>query len=280
MRRLIPLLILLLVVLASPAAAADVETATAELGAVRAELTWEPGLPSTTKPSLKITRSGQEFVSEPARCPTGEDDKLFCEQPGVLRDHKPILARDLDGDGEPEVLVEMYTGGAHCCVISRIYRFDGAGYSSVRTDWADTGFRLRDVEGDGKVELVTADPRFAYAFTSFADSAFPVQVYAYEAGELDDVSAGYPQLIRRDARSWWHTYTTSRRGGDARDARGVLAAWLADKYRLGEAADGWRRIRRALRRGDLRAGGGWANDEKYVRLLRRSLRAWGYTGSL
>jgi hypothetical protein len=279
MHRLTLALPLLVLVLASPAAAAA-ETATAELGTVRAELTWDPGVPSPTKPSLRITRAGQDFTSEPARCNTGEDGDFFCEQPGILQDHKPVVVRDLDGDGEPEVLVEMYTGGAHCCIVSRIYRFDGAAYSSVRTDWADTGFRLKDVEGDGKVELLTADPRFAYAFTSFADSAFPIQVYAYEAGELDDVSAGYPKVIRRDARSWWHTYTRERGGRDARDVRGVLAAWLADKYRLGEAADGWRRLRRALRRGELRAGGGWPNGEKYLRALRRSLRAWGYTGSL
>src|SRR5581483_9335641 len=29
-------------------------------------------------------------------------------------DH-PLTIRDLDGDGEPEILVDLYTGGAHCC---------------------------------------------------------------------------------------------------------------------------------------------------------------------
>jgi hypothetical protein len=30
--------------------------------------------------------------------------------------------RDLDGDGEPEVLVDFYWGGVHCCFYTDVYR--------------------------------------------------------------------------------------------------------------------------------------------------------------
>ena len=46
--------------------------------------------------------------------------------PGIdtIASPRPLTVRDLDGDGEPEVLVDLYTGGAHCCFYTVILRFD------------------------------------------------------------------------------------------------------------------------------------------------------------
>ena len=45
-----------------------------------------------------------------------------------------LAVRDLDGDGEPEVVLDLHTGGAHCCTLSRIHRLsdDGAGLLGTR----------------------------------------------------------------------------------------------------------------------------------------------------
>jgi hypothetical protein len=50
----------------------------------------------------------------------------------------------VDADGEPEVVTDLYTGGAHCCDISRILRWDGARYVAIDHDWATaaTGSRI------------------------------------------------------------------------------------------------------------------------------------------
>ncbi len=45
--------------------------------------------------------------------------------------HAPLQVVDLDGDGEPEVLVDAYTGGAHCCALTEILRFTGDGVRLV-----------------------------------------------------------------------------------------------------------------------------------------------------
>ena len=51
------------------------------------------------------------------------------------------------------------------------------------TYWGDASFGLRDLDGERLPELSRTDDRFRlYAFTSYAGSALPVQVWRYRAG--------------------------------------------------------------------------------------------------
>ena len=262
----------LLLCLPALAGAAE-QTATAEFGSVKAELRWDDDSPSKFAPALRITRPGEAFDYAPSQCSSGTPgkDDLYCEQPLVYEGHDYLVVRDIDADGEPEILVQLFTGGAHCCVILRMYQWDAAAgvYANVKHNFADPGFDLRDIESDGKVEFVSADPRFAYAFVSYAESQRPIVVYEFADGGFEDITARYPALIRRDARQQWRNYKAMRREGA--DYRGALAAYLADKLRVGEGKQGWRQVRRAL--GPLSRA-----DRTYLRTLRRTLRRWGYAG--
>src|SRR5581483_10268931 len=77
----------------------------------------------------------------------------------------PLTIRDLDGDGEPEILVDLYTGGAHCCYWTAILHYDGHTYRGTAELWGDPGYRLQDLDRDGRPELLTNDDRFAYQFS-------------------------------------------------------------------------------------------------------------------
>ena len=47
---------------------------------------------------------------------------------GIAAKQDSIRLRDLDADREPEVIVDLFTGGAHCCAFSTIYTFvEGSG---------------------------------------------------------------------------------------------------------------------------------------------------------
>lgn len=70
--------------------------------------------------------------------------------------------------------VFRYWGGAHCCEWTRVYRYDPASnsYTVSQHLWGDPGYKLEQI---GKQLLfVSADDRFAYAFTDFADSVMPI----------------------------------------------------------------------------------------------------------
>ena len=204
-------------------------------------------------------------------CPVSGYDTLF---------DNPVTARDLDGDGEPEILVDLYTGGAHCCYWTAILHYDGHTYRSNAVLWGDPGYELRDLDGDGRPEILTNDDRFAYQFAAYVFSVLPVQVDRYEHGRIVDVTSQYPWLVRREARQLWALYRQTRGEQDA-DERGVLAAWLADEYRLGLASEGWKQIEAVYRRGDLsapRVDTLWPAGRKYLSALRSFLEHTGYAG--
>lgn len=190
----------------------------------------------------------------------------------------PLTVRDLDGDGDPEILVDLYTGGAHCCFWTAILHYDGHTYRGNAVFWGDPGYELRDLDGDGRPELITSDDRFAYEFTSYAASVLPLLIDRYDHGKLTDVTNDYPAVVRREAASLWTEYLEAR-GRAGTDVRGILAAWLADEYRLGLAVQGWNRIDAAYRRGDVsapRVDPLWPAGRKYLGALRAFLTKTGY----
>ena len=191
---------------------------------------------------------------------------------------QPLRIADLDGDGEPEVLVDLYTGGAHCCWLTLFLRWDGRSYRSTQHLWGDPSYDVSDLDHDGRPELVSADDRFAYAFTNYAASALPIQIWHYDHGTLMDVTSSYPALVRKDAASLWTDYLQTRKQSGA-DERGLLAAWLADEYRLGLVDEGWAKIRAAYALGELsvpRVDPIWPAGQKYLTALRIFLAKNGY----
>jgi len=182
---------------------------------------------------------------------------------------------DLDGDGEPEVLVDLYTGGAHCCTVTELLRWTGSAYATQTRDWADPGYTL-DTTGGGTPTFVTADPRFDYAFTAYAFSALPVRLLSFRAGMWHDVTRAHPESLRADARRWAREYHAHRNG---HYALGLLAAWVADEYRLGRRHSADRFLAHELRAGRLKGVSLWPRRRAYVRVLHRRLRAWGYAKS-
>ena len=232
---------------------------------VRATVTFEKRGAEFGKLRLRITRNGRTWRSGPL-------GSAYILRPTVH-------VRDLDVDGEPEVWLDTYTGGAHCCLDSRFFRWLPARvqYRATKHAWRDIGYRRLRLDGDSRPELVSADARFGYMFTAFAASAFPVQIWHFDHGRMLDVTRSYPSSIERDADELWRLYQRFRPGPD--DPRGVLAAWVADQYLLGRGEDAWATMERLRERGafgprpDLV---GWPQGKAYLRELRQFLVKLGY----
>jgi len=252
-------------------------------GAIAVDLSYRADRYSDSDLRIVIRRAGKLVLSAPVSRLACNDCQPAGMNPDVL-DH-PLTIRDLDGDGEPEVLLDLYSGGAHCCFYTVIFRWDGTAYTARSKLWGDPGYELNDLDRTGRPEFVSADDRFAYEFTDYADSALPVQIWRYDQGSLRDLTASYPSVLRAEANGLWGDYLAARKTRD--DIRGILAAWLADEIRLGRAAPAWEQLDAIERRGDLTAPKAdaypwlldaryWPDGRAYLAKLERFLRASGY----
>jgi hypothetical protein len=226
-------------------------------------------------------RNGAVAVDQAVVSPDCSD---ICTPAGAAFDRDSSLqVRDLDGDGEPEVILDLYTGGAHCCFTSQIYSLISAGPGGVAPTYAmkehnffDPGYTLTDLNGDGIPEFKSADGRFAYAISSYAGSGMPLQILRWQGGDLQDVTGEFPALIQRDSKHWWRAYRkyAGRKPPNNDFGLGALAAWSADEYRLGHGDRVQRELKAALRRGWL--DGVFGSGRHTVRTLNALLSDAGY----
>jgi hypothetical protein len=258
------------------ALAGDAGSATAASGAVSATLTWDAAELGNANPHLVVTRAGATaFDGSPVTSSQGCSEG-GCTYAASGERSGPLQVRDLDGDGEPEVLVDAYTGGAHCCSVTEILRFSGAAYSVSEAFWGDPGYDLTDLNADGRPEFVTFDDAFAGAFTSYAGSFFPPLVLDYDTtaqGGFRDVTRSYPALVRKNMTRALKGLRSARRRHY--ETRGAVAAYVADLYLLRRGREVRPYLTRARKRGDLRGLDG-QSTRKYERQLLAFLHKQGY----
>jgi hypothetical protein len=249
---------------AAPASADDAGSVTRGLGDVSATLEWDKAEFGVANPRLFVTRAGVRYdLTIVDICDVG--CILVPDEAGTKPGDSIVKVADLDGDGEPEVLVDAFSGGAHCCVTARLLTWDGTGYQPKDIAWGDVGYRLRDADGDGRQELVGSDPRFSAVFTAFAASAFPPQVLQVDKGQTVDVTRRFPRLVQADAKLRLRDLRKAKRGDEV---RGVLAAYVADQYLLGRAKVGTAEVDRQHRTRRVTKG--------FKSLLLKRLKGWGY----
>ncbi len=180
-----------------------------------------------------------------------------------------VTVRDVNGDGDPDVLVDTYWGGAHCCFETRLVTWSAPQGRFVLTSqlWGNTRPTLRHLNADGIPELVGYDDRFAYALgASYAASIFPARVWVVRGSRFVDVSTRYPALGVRSMRYAWAAYVRVKRI-DRTSRANALAAYLAGASNAGPAQRrlAWRRAVAAE-----------ARTPAVLRSVRRQLERWGY----
>lgn len=256
----------LLAILAGPslASANDAGSVTRTVGGVTATLEWDKADYGVANPRLAVTRAGLRYDLTIADiCEEGcilvPDDATTKAEASTLK------VADLDGDDEPEVLVDTFSGGAHCCLTARLLTWDGTGYQPKDLSYGDVGYQLKDLDGDGRLELAGQDPVFSSAFTAFAASAFPPLVLHVSKGKVVDDTKQFPALIRKDAASLLKDLRKARKGDDV---RGVLAAYVADQYLLGKASVATRELDRQRKAKRI--------SQSFKPYLLKKLKAWGY----
>ena len=254
-------------------AASQNVTQTGQSGQVKATFSYtvtkgKQGFPTYSNERLTIVRAGQTAYNAAVT-------DSFCKPcaPGAFGQGKSsVQVTDINHSGEPNVILTLYSGGAHCCTIAQVFTYAPAAMSYVEAEhnFADPAYKLEQLGPGGVYRFLSADPRFEYQFTDFADSGVPIQIWGLENGKFTDVTRTYPSLITADAARWMTAFNKAKT-----NAGGLLAAWAADEELLGNNALVQSTLQSALTAGKLN-GNLVVNGKKFVTALNKFLIKLGY----
>jgi hypothetical protein len=228
---------------------------------------------------VRVLRAGKVLYDRPI----GKPCEQFCTPAESALTRKHVGLRDLNGDGEPEAIVDLFTGGSSCCVFVFAYGYDAAAnvYRRARLDTGG-GFVARDYGRDGAIELVGDDFRFRGLFTCGACGSRPLRIWNYTPTGFEVVTPSFPAKIRTHARRMKRIYERVRHRRDAPVfVKGALTPYAADLCLLHRCRAGFRLVRLAIRRGELDRGPDFdipPHRAAYLRALKRFLRRTGYLG--
>ena len=225
---LAPAIVLTLALAAAAPAAGRATTQSSRAGGVRATFTFAGSPPKIAKIRLKIARSGRTLYNEPVT-------SRFCGKrcdPAVFGRHaSSVRVLDIEHDGQPDVILELFTGGANCCLVDQVFSFDPGVMTYVKSehDFFNAGASITKLGGAWR--FVSADGRFQCAFTDCADSGEPIQIFKFGGRRFSDVTRSYPSLVTHDAAKWMKLFKAHRLNGV-----GLIAPWAADEELLGHNA--------------------------------------------
>ena len=224
-----------------------------------------------------VRRAGQVLYDKPI----GKPCERFCTPTESALTRKHVGLRDLNGDGEPEAIVDLFTGGSSCCVFVYAFGFDPTAnvYRRARLDTGG-GFVVRDSGGDRVLELVGDDFRFRGLFTCGACGSRPIRIWHYGLTRFEVATPSFPARIRTHARRMKRIYERVRHRKDAPVfVKGALTPFAADLCLLDRCGAGFRLVRLAIRRGELKRRSDFdvsPHGAAYLSALKRFLRRTGY----
>ena len=249
-------------------AVAQATTQTAHSGSVTASFTFHGSINGGGyhNDSLRITRNGAVAYSAAVRSPSCGSQCWPADT-----QHSSVHVVDMQHNGAKQVVLDLYTGGAHCCFIEQVFFLRGGSYHKAERYFGDPGSRLLDLRHNGHLEFLSANPAFSYLYTSFAASGNPIQIFSFSQGKFHDVTRAYPSRIRADAKGWLDAF---KKHYD--DSEGLIAAWAADEYMLGRKSQAIAYLNAQAQAGHLNALDTSLNGHKFVLQLEKDLTKLGY----
>ena len=172
----------------------------------------------------------------------GDRDVFSLSQPFPDASHfrtSVKLVRLQPADPYPDVVFDSYTGGAHCCTVETAVIQDGSGFWRLadlgRYDGGGVWFENAD---DGGAMILHGDNAFLYQFSSYAESHQPLVIEKLVGGRLTNVSAD-PSSRRRMMQDLKGLEFEAKLDPNLWHSNAFLAAWVAEKIRVGEGAEAW-----------------------------------------
>jgi hypothetical protein len=215
-------------------APANAATETASSSGLSASFHYTGTYPQSHDPRLTISRSGKVLYNHPVTSSWCANE---CWPELISARQSALHVVHLDAHGGPAVVLDLYSGGAHCCSVEQVYSLDSTPGRVRKTEhnFGDPGALLEKIGPGGSLDFLSADDAFAYAFTDFAASGMPIQIMSFSNNAFHDVTRSFPKLIVQDANQWRKAFDALA-SSQYQDTVGIVAAWAADEDMLGNYA--------------------------------------------
>lgn len=189
-----------------------------------------------------------------------------------------IKAYNLKDADHNQILIDYYTGGAHCCFYTFIGDFNDDRFKIIDSImWGNGGYEVKDIDNDGQMEIVGSSDIFAYAFTNYAETRFPTVIYKYEHGRLKFVNKEFPEVIEKEIADFKKDVQEFVKNGyecpqqddtdtfntDAGSLKTMLAPIVADYSSIGRTQEGYDFIDKMYKCSD---------REKYKDILKKEFK--------
>jgi len=145
---------------------------------------------------FQILKSGKEVYRQQAK----ENGERFAI--GTLNDDDPdavlvTMGRDITGNGQPDLLISEWLGGANCCLILHIFEIGASlrKIAEIDAEFGDQGPHFVQLTKGPGYQVQIYDWAFANWHSDFADSPAPKVILRYHDGDYRLA----PDLMRTDA---------------------------------------------------------------------------------
>lgn len=189
-----------------------------------------------------------------------------------------ILQEQFQPGGKKYFLIHLYSGGAHCCSSLLISEVNGDRYVVLDSGfYGNSGFMIEDLNKDGTKEIVSGNDMFAYAFTNYAETRFPLRVQKFEGGRLTEITGNFKDDILYELGYFEEDLNELIKEGfacpekddedtfntDAGSVKTILAAIVADYHSLGQVDRGYEIVEKVYK---------CVDKDKYIKILKEDFK--------
>jgi hypothetical protein len=189
-----------------------------------------------------------------------------------------ISLEQFQPNGKIYYFFHLFSGGAHCCTSLLISEIKDNKFIILDSGfYGNSGFVLEDLNKDGTKEIMSGNDMFAYAFTNYSETRFPLMVEKFENEKLTNVTGKFKDDLIMEIGYFEEDLNEIIKEGfecpatddedtfntDAGSVKTVLAAIVADYYSLGQVERGYDLVKKVYKCKDI---------DNYIKFLKEDFK--------
>jgi hypothetical protein len=193
----------------------------------------------------------------------------------LIEDIKQV---QLEAGGKKYIFIDFFSGGAHCCSSLLVGELRGDKFLRLdSTVYGNSGYNIEDIDKDGVKEIISGNDMFAYAFTNYSETRFPIRIQRIRYDKIKDFTEDFEDVVLKEIAEFKKDLDDVVKEGfecpstededtfntDAGSVKTVLAAIVADYYSIGKVEKGYDLVNKVYKCSD---------KNKFVKILKEDFK--------